>query len=149
MVWGQNVREIFGKSLHRTDILVYRLLTLNFVSFLTKISTRQLFTIANSNSGIYGRYTVDTLLELFALHTHEFCLRTQINLIAYSRCFNWVNTQIRCLSGALIHDQNPFLGATAKYQTLLIWKKMDYCCIIGNLVSNYISTCKKLNSGLH
>ena len=39
MVWGRNVWEIFGKSLHRTDRLVYRLLTLNFVSFLTKIST--------------------------------------------------------------------------------------------------------------
>ena len=47
MVWGGNIGEIFGKSLHRTDRLVYRLLTLNFVSFLTEISTRQLFTIAN------------------------------------------------------------------------------------------------------
>ena len=51
--------------------LVYRLLTLNFVSFLTEISTQQLFTIANSNGGIYGRYTDVTLLELFALRTHE------------------------------------------------------------------------------
>ena len=68
MVWGRNVREIFGKS------LVYRLLTLHFVSFLTEISTRQLFTIANSNGGIYGRYTDVTLLELFALRTHKFCL---------------------------------------------------------------------------
>ena len=75
MVWGRNIREIFGKSLHRTDKLVYRLLTLNFVSFLTEISTRQLFTIANSNGGIYGRYTDVTHLELFALRTHEFCLR--------------------------------------------------------------------------
>ena len=75
MVWGRNVREILGKSLHRNDRLVYRLLTLNFVSFLTEISTRQLFTIANSNGGIYGRYTDVTLLELFALRTHEFCLR--------------------------------------------------------------------------
>ena len=52
MVWGQNVQEIFGKSLHRTNRLVYRLLTLNFVSFLTKMSTRQPVTIANSNGGI-------------------------------------------------------------------------------------------------
>ena len=81
MVWGRNVREIFGKSLHRNDRLVNRLLTLNFVSFLTEISTRQLFTIANSKGGIYGRYTDVTLLEHFALHTHEFCLRfcTHIN----------------------------------------------------------------------
>ena len=81
MVWGRNIREIFGKSLHRNDRLVYRLLTLNFVSFLTEISTRQLFTIANSNGGIYGRYTDVTLLELFALRTIEFCLRfcTHIN----------------------------------------------------------------------
>ena len=81
MVWGRNVREIFGKSLHRTDRLVYRLLTLHFVSFLTEISTRQLFTIVNSNGGIYGRYTDVTLLELFALRTHEFCLHfcTHIN----------------------------------------------------------------------
>ena len=56
MVWGWNVREMFGKWLHRTDRLVYRLLILNFVSFLTEISTQQLFTIANSNGGIYGRY---------------------------------------------------------------------------------------------
>ena len=28
-------------------------------------------------------------------------VRTQINLIAYSRCLNWVHMQIRCLSGAL------------------------------------------------
>ena len=78
MVWGRNVREIFGKSLHRTDRLVYRLLTLNFVSFfsfLTEISTRQLLTIANNNGGIYGRYKDITLLELFALPTHKFCLR--------------------------------------------------------------------------
>ena len=74
MVWGRNVKEVFGKSLHRTDRLVHRLLILNFVSFLTKISTGQLFTIANSNGGIYGRYTDVTLLELFALRTHEFCL---------------------------------------------------------------------------
>ena len=74
MVWGRNAREIFGKSLHRTDRLVYRLLTLHFISFLTEISTRQLFTIANSNGCIYGRYTVVMLLELFALRTHEFCL---------------------------------------------------------------------------
>ena len=74
MVWGRNVREIFGKLLHRTDRLVYRLLTLNFVSFLIEISTQQLFTIANSNVGLYGRYTDFTLLELFALLTHEFCL---------------------------------------------------------------------------
>ena len=53
MVCGRNVREIFSKSLHRTDRLVYRLLTLHFVSFLTEISTRKLFTIANSNGGIY------------------------------------------------------------------------------------------------
>ena len=81
MVSGRNIREIFGKSLHRNDRLVYRLLTLNFVSFLTEISTRQLFTIANSNGGIYGRYTDVTLLELFALRTHKFCLRfcTHIN----------------------------------------------------------------------
>ena len=49
-------------------------------------------------------YTDFTLLELFALRTHEFCLcfcMHTINLIAYSCCFNWVNTQIRCLSGAL------------------------------------------------
>ena len=93
----------FGKSLHRTDRLVYRFLTLNFVSFLPEISTRQLFTIANSNGGVYRWYTDVTLLELFALHTHEFCLRfcAHTNLIAYSRCFNWVNTQIRCLSGTL------------------------------------------------
>ena len=68
---GRNVRESFGKSLHRIDILVYRLLTLNFVSFLTKISTRQLF---NSNGGIYRQYTDVPLLELFALHTHKFYL---------------------------------------------------------------------------
>ena len=81
MVWGRNVREMFGKSLHGTDRLVYRLLTLHFVSFLTEISTRQLFTIANSNCGIYRRYMDVTLLELFALRTHEFCLRfcTHIN----------------------------------------------------------------------
>ena len=104
MVWGRNVREIFGKSMHRTDRLVYRLLTLNFVSFLTKNSTRQLFTIANSNGSIYGRYTDVTLLEfLHCVPTNFVCVfvRTQINLIAYSRSFNWVNTQIRCLSGAL------------------------------------------------
>ena len=81
MVWGRNVREIFGKSLHRTNRLVYRLLTLYCVSFLTEISTRQLFTIANSNGGIYGQYTDVTVLELFALRTQEFCLRfcTYIN----------------------------------------------------------------------
>ena len=81
MVWGRNIREIFGKSLHQTDRLVYRLLTLHFVHFLTEISTRQLFTIANSNGGIYGLYTDVKLLELFALRTHEFCLRfcTHIN----------------------------------------------------------------------
>ena len=86
--------KILGKSLHRTDRLVHRLLTLNFVSFLTKISTRQLLTIANSTGGKYGRYIDVTLLELFALRTHEFCLHffTHTNLTAYSCCFNWVNT---------------------------------------------------------
>ena len=69
---SRNFREIFGKSLHRTDRLVYRLLALYFVSFLSEISTRQLFTIANSNDGIYGRYTDVTLLELFAMRTHQF-----------------------------------------------------------------------------
>ena len=43
---AETSREIFGKSLLQTDILVYRLLTLHFDSFLTEISTRQLFTIA-------------------------------------------------------------------------------------------------------
>ena len=87
MVWGRNVREVFGKSLHRTDRLVHRHLILNFVSFLTKISTRQLFTIANSNGGIYGRYTDVTLLHCVPTNFVCVFVRTQINLIAYSGCF--------------------------------------------------------------
>ena len=78
MVWGRNVREIFGKSLHRTDRLLDRLLTLHFVSFLTEISTRQLFIIANNNGGIYGRYTDVTLWNF--LH----CVPTNLFAFLYA-----------------------------------------------------------------
>ena len=49
MVWGRKAQEIFSKSLRWTDRLVNRLLTLNFVSFDTEISTWQLFIITNGN----------------------------------------------------------------------------------------------------
>ena len=52
---------------------------------------------------------------LHCVPTNSVCIfvRTQINLVAYSHCFNWVNTQICCLSGALpIRKQKYRIGIT-------------------------------------
>ena len=81
MVWGRNVREIFVKSLHRNDRLVYRLLTLNFVSFSLKLVPDNCLQLLTAMVAYTDGYTDVTLLELFELRTHEFCLRfcTHIN----------------------------------------------------------------------
>ena len=68
---AETSENFFGESLPQPDRLVYRFLTLYFASFHSGIGTRQLFTFADSNGGIYGRYASET----FALRTHAFLLR--------------------------------------------------------------------------
>ena len=77
----------------------------DFKPYILSVFSLKIVQMANSNGGIYGRYTDITLWNvLHCVLTNFVCVfvRTQINLIAYSHCFNWVNTQIRCLSGALV-----------------------------------------------
>ena len=109
MVWDQNVREIFGKSLHRTDRLVHRLLTLNLSVFSLKLvpdNCLQLLTAMVAYTD--GIRMLRFWKFLNCVPTNFVCVfvRTQINLFAYSCCFNWVNTQICCLSGALVYVLN-------------------------------------------
>ena len=109
MVWGRNVREIFGKSLHRTDRLVYRLLTLILSVFSPKLVPDNCLQLPTATVAYTDGIRMLRFWNfLHCVPTNFVCvfIRTQINLIAYSCCFNWVNTQIRCLSGALSNGRS-------------------------------------------
>ena len=132
MVWGQNVREIFGESLHRTDRLVYRLLTLHFVRFLTKINTRQLLQLLTAMVAYTDGIRMLRFWNfLHCVPTDFVCVfvGTQINLIAYSRCFNWVNrTLFRAHSHFLLLENVSILLSNGLffYMTIIIFSHLAY-----------------------